>query len=107
EAVVAQEARIADLQTFQSQTVADFLSRKFTNTELYEWMSDVLGGVYAHFLQQATGVAQLAQSQLAFERQQFPASFIQADYWRAPDDLAANSTTTKTTDPQRRPRQTR
>jgi hypothetical protein len=98
EAVVAQEARIADLQTFQSQTVADFLSRKFTNTELYEWMSDVLGGVYAHFLQQATGVAQLAQSQLAFERQQFPASFIQADYWRAPDDLAATSTNTRTPD---------
>lgn len=89
EAVVAQEARIADLQTFQSQTVADFLTRKFTNTELYEWMSDVLGGVYAHFLQQATGMAQLAQSQLAFERQQVPPSFIQTDYWRAPDDLMA------------------
>jgi hypothetical protein len=98
EGVVAQEARIADLQTFQSQTVADFLARKFTNTELYEWMSEVLGGVYAHFLQQATGVAQLAQSQLAFERQQVPPSFIQADYWRAPDDLAAAPANAKAPD---------
>lgn len=98
EAVVAQESRIADLQAFQSQTVADFLARKFTNTELYEWMSDVLGGVYAHFLQQATGVAQLAQSQLAFERQQVPPAFVQADYWRAPQDLAAPSSTTRAPD---------
>ena len=98
EGVVAQEARIADLQTFESQTVADFLARKFTNTELYEWMSGVLGGVYAHFLQQATGVAQLAQIQLAFERQQVPPSFIQADYWRAPDDLAATPATAKAPD---------
>ena len=52
------------------QAVADFLATKFTNAELYEWMSGVLGRVYAYFLQQATALAQLAQAQLAFERQE-------------------------------------
>ena len=46
-------------------------------------MSGVLGGVYAYFLQQATAMAQLAQKQLAFERQESPPAFIQADYWEA------------------------
>ena len=44
-------------------------------------MSDVLTGVYRFFLQQASAVARLAASQLAFERQQVLPTFIQADYW--------------------------
>jgi hypothetical protein len=34
------------------------------------------------FLQQATALAQLAEAQLAFERQELPAGFIGTDYWR-------------------------
>ena len=45
-------------------------------------MSGVLERVYAYFLQQATAMAQLAQNQLAFERQEIPPEFIQADYWQ-------------------------
>jgi hypothetical protein len=59
--------------------MVEFLANKFTNAELYEWMSGVLGGVYSYFLQQATAMAQLAQHQLAFERRETP-SFIKADY---------------------------
>ncbi|RSO09973.1 hypothetical protein DMH26_00240 [Streptomyces sp. WAC 05379] len=88
EQVIAQEARIAGLQTLQAQAAADFLDRKFTNLELYEWMSGVLGGVYGYFLQQATGTAQLAQQQLGFERPPMAPSYIQADYWEAPADDA-------------------
>lgn len=80
--VAQQERRIAQAQVAQAQAVADFLGRKFTNAELYEWMSDVLGEVYAYFLQQATALAQLAQNQLAFERQDRPRNFIRADYWQ-------------------------
>ncbi|ABW14395.1 hypothetical protein Franean1_5035 [Parafrankia sp. EAN1pec] len=43
EAIVGQEARIAGLQAFEAQSVTDFLTRKFTSAELYEWMSGVLG----------------------------------------------------------------
>ena len=61
---------------------------KFTNAELYAWMSGVLGGAYNYFLQQATAMAQLAQYQLAFERQESPPAFIKADYWEDTDEQA-------------------
>ncbi|GAB7109662.1 hypothetical protein JCM4814A_79770 [Streptomyces phaeofaciens JCM 4814] len=86
ELVIAQEARIAGMQTLQAQATADFLVRKFTNLELYEWMSGVLGGVYGYFLQQATGTAQLAQQQLGFERPPVAPAYVQNDYWEAPAD---------------------
>jgi hypothetical protein len=63
-----------------------FLSTKFTNVELYDWMSGVLEGVLRFFLQQGTTMAQLAANQLAFERQEVPPPYIQADYWEAPSD---------------------
>ncbi|MCF6249734.1 MAG: Ig-like domain-containing protein [Methylococcaceae bacterium] len=85
-AIVAQEKAIASLRSDQAQAVVEFLHNKFTNVELYEWMSDILGEIYSYFLQQATAMAQLAASQLAFERQQRPPAFIRSDYWLAPDD---------------------
>lgn len=49
-------------------------------------MGGVLERVYSFFLQQATSTARLAENQLAFERQEPPAAYIQSDYWQAPDD---------------------
>ena len=82
--VVGQERNIAEMQAEHAEVTADFLANKFTNVELYDWMSDVLEGTYSFFLQQATAMAQLAASQLAFERQEVPPPMIQADYWEAP-----------------------
>jgi len=87
--VAIEEREVAQLQADHAQATANFLANKFTNVELYEWMSGVLMRVYSYFLQQATAVARLAQSQLAFERQERQPSFIQADYWQAPTDGAA------------------
>jgi len=84
-----QERDLAQLQSDHAQAVVDFLANKFTNAELFEWMSGVLGRVYNYFLQQATAVAQLAQSQLAFERQEPALSVIQSDYWQITSDGAA------------------
>jgi hypothetical protein len=84
--VAGQERVIAVMQSDHAQVTVDFLSNKFTNVELYDWMSGVLQGVYSFFLQQATSVAQLAASQLAFERQELPPPYIQSDYWQAPGD---------------------
>ena len=86
--IVRKEKSIAETQRDQAQATVEFLANKFTNAELYEWMSGILGGVYSYFLQQATAMAQLAQHQLAFERQETPPAFIQADYWEAPGDTA-------------------
>ncbi|MBB3188947.1 neuraminidase-like domain-containing protein [Halomonas cerina] len=89
--VVGQERRIAELQADHAEETTDFLATKFTNADLYGWMSGVLEGVYRFFLQQATSMAQLAENQLAFQRQELPPSLIQADYWEAPLGLEARS----------------
>jgi hypothetical protein len=76
------EQGLAVLQHDHAAAVATFLATRFTSAELFEWMSGVLGRVYAFFLQQATALARLAEAQLAFERQELPTGFIAADYWR-------------------------
>ncbi len=98
--VVGQEHTIAKLQKQQAKDTMEFLTKKFTNAELYDWMSDILEEVYAYFLQEATAVAKLAENQLAFERQSTPANYIQDDYWKAPseDMVSTTSISGKTTD---------
>jgi hypothetical protein len=80
--VALQERVLAVLQLDHARAVLDFLANKFTNAELFEWMSGVLGRVYAYFLQQSTAIAQLAQAQLAFERQEPSPGFVRSDYWQ-------------------------
>ena len=82
--ISGQERNIAAMQSANAASTVEYLASKFTNVALYEWMSRVLEGVYRFFLQQATGVAQTAARQLAFERQEQPPAVIQADYWDAP-----------------------
>jgi hypothetical protein len=94
--VVKQEKAIADIQLTNATDTVEFLSNKFTNPELYDWMSDVLGRVYSFFLQRATAMAKLAENQLAFERQETPPAYIQADYWNVPTE--GGITDTKGTD---------
>ena len=88
--VVLQEQRIANSQLQHAQATVNFLATKFTNVELYEFMSGILQGVYSYFLQQASAMARMAQNQLAFERQEATLSFIQADYWQPPSDASKN-----------------
>ena len=82
--IVKQEKVIAETRNTHAKDTVAFLANKFSNVELYDWMGDVLEGVYAFFLQRATSAAKLAENQLAFERQEPPAAFIQADYWQSP-----------------------
>ncbi len=84
-AVATQERRIAHIQMEHAGATVQFLAGKFTSAELYEFMSEVLDGVYRFFLQQATALAKLAENQLAFERQEPPQGVIQGDYYAAPD----------------------
>ncbi len=79
-----QEQAIAGLRLDQADAVVQFLSRKFTGVDLYDWMSGILASVYRYFLQQATSTARAAARQLAFERQQPLTQFIAADYWLPP-----------------------
>lgn len=86
--IVQQEKQIAVLQREQANETIEFLQRKFTNVDLYDWMSNILEEVFSYFLQQATSVALQATNQLAFERQETPPQYIQQDYFDPP---ASNS----------------
>jgi hypothetical protein len=99
--IAQQQHMIDQMKADQAQEVVDFLTNKFTNKELYDWMSGVLQGVYSFFLQQATAVAQQAAAQLAFERQETLPAYIQSDYWQPPPD-AASATAQSATVPDRR-----
>ena len=92
-AVAAEEAIAAELIQRNDRARLAFLETKFTNAELYAYMSGVLGGVYRYLLQRATAVARLAEQQLAFERQAPMPGSIKSTYWSpaaatvpAPDD---------------------
>jgi Tc toxin complex TcA C-terminal TcB-binding domain/Repeat of unknown function (DUF346) len=100
--IANQEQTIAAIQADHAAAIVDFLANKFTNAELYEWMSTILQRVYSFFLQQATVMAQLAANQLAFERQQVPPPYIQADYWEAPTESGAGTNPTNGNAPDRR-----
>jgi hypothetical protein len=82
-ATVQQEGAIARRQADHAVATLNFLLTKFTNVELFEWMSGVLEGIYRFFLQQATATARLAERQLRFERQENVPALIRADYWQA------------------------
>ncbi len=85
--IAAKEQAISKIRVEQTEAIVEFLNNKFTNVELYEWMSGVLSDVYCYFLQQATVMAQMAFSQLAFERQETLPNFIRSDYWQAPEEM--------------------
>jgi len=92
QAIVVQEGAIAQLQYGHAQATLAFLTGKFTNVELYEWMIDVLADVYGYFLRQATSLGQFAQNQLAFETQQPVPVFVRRDYWQPSEDGVLAST---------------
>lgn len=79
--ITKQEQRISQLSRDNASDVVEFLSSKFTNRELYIWMSGIVGDAYRYFLQQASSIAKLAQRQLAFERQEPESGIILDDYW--------------------------
>ena len=96
--VVGQERAISQIQADFAEETLDFLTTKFTNVELYDWMVGILEQVYSFFLQQATATAKLAEDQLAFERQEVTPSYIQADYWEVPNDTFTTSQNNNTPD---------
>ncbi len=96
--IVHQEGEIARMQVEHAEAVVEFLQNKFTSAELYDWMSNILEGVYSFFLQHATSMAKLAQNQLAFERQEPPPAFIQNDYWEVPSEDSIGGASQDATD---------
>lgn len=81
--IVGQEKAISEQNMGFAEDTLEFLSNKFTNRELYDWMAGVLQQSYGYFLNLATSTAKLAETQLSFERQQSTGNIIQGDYWNS------------------------
>jgi hypothetical protein len=77
--ITSQEQDIARSQRDFANQVVDFLSTKFTNKELYDWMAQQLRRLYRDHLNAATVIARQAQQALAFERQE-PIGFVAPFY---------------------------
>lgn len=82
--VSSQEKKMAEMQEQFAEESLEFLKNKFTNAQLYGWMTKILGGAYSTLLNQATAIAKMAEQQISFERQDTPPVSIGDDYWESP-----------------------
>ncbi|MGM8898924.1 MULTISPECIES: ribosomal protein L7/L12 [unclassified Psychrobacter] len=89
--ITEQEQAIAEIQSEQASGNVIFLQEKFTNVELYDWMSGVLKSIFRYYLQQAAAMSKLAEIQLAFERQEPLFGVIKDDYYELPNFDGNNS----------------
>ncbi len=91
--IVTQERDIAQMNTDHAADSLEFLKTKFTNAELYNYMSNVLERSYSYMLNLATSTAKTAERQLYFERQEQAGPFILDDYWESPTTGSAGGST--------------
>jgi hypothetical protein len=80
-AIAEQEVKNHDLQTENARAVDDYLRHKYTNQELYEWMTSQISTLYFQTYQLAYDLARRAEKAYRFERGVTTSSFIQFGYW--------------------------
>ncbi len=83
-AIAQRELLNHEQQTEDAQRVETFLRDKFTNAELYTWMSQQLSKFYFQSYQIAFDMARKAEKAYRFELGLTTSNFIQYGYW---DDL--------------------
>ena len=82
QAIADQEVKNHDKQTENQKTEDEYMrSGKFTNQELYDWMSGQLATVYFQSYQLAYDVAKRAERSLRYELGLSDTSYIQFGYW--------------------------
>ena len=74
------EVNIQTTQINNAQNVSDFLTNKYTNAQLYDWMVTQLTTVHTQAYQLAFGLAQQAQYAYQYELGSQD-TFLQPDYW--------------------------
>ncbi|MEX8518445.1 MAG: neuraminidase-like domain-containing protein [Leptothrix sp. (in: b-proteobacteria)] len=79
-AIAAQELRNHDKQAANAQEADEFMRSKFSNQELYNWMSGQLSGLYFQMYRMAYDLAKRAERCFNHELGT-QASFIQFGYW--------------------------
>ncbi|MFF0204438.1 LamG-like jellyroll fold domain-containing protein [Streptomyces sp. NPDC005017] len=78
--LAAEEHNVATAQERHAQAAVNYLAGRRLTAEMKAWIAGQLGEVRCYLLRQATSVAQMAQQQLAFERQQPPPEIIKTSY---------------------------
>jgi hypothetical protein len=78
--VAQQELNIQNTQITNAQAVSDFLTNKYTNAQLYNWMLTQLTTVYTQAYQLAFSLALQAQNAYQYELGSTD-TFIQFGYW--------------------------
>jgi hypothetical protein len=68
-------------QIKNAQDVQDFLTGKYTNKQLYDWMIDQTSTVFFQCYQMAYDLAARAEAAFRFERGLTTSSYIQFGYW--------------------------
>lgn len=88
--IVAAEIRVAiaehelnnhDLQLENARQVDDYMRNKFTNQELYSWMTSQISAVYFQSYKLAYDTAKRAEQAYRYELGLTDSSFIQFGYW--------------------------
>jgi len=70
-----------NLQTENAKVVDDYMRSKFSNQDLYDWMTSQLSAVFFQSYQLAYDVAKKAEKAFRFERGLTSSNFIQFGYW--------------------------
>ncbi|MBS0181340.1 MAG: hypothetical protein JSS39_02990, partial [Nitrospira sp.] len=78
--IASSELSIQNRQIVNAQAVIDFLTTKYTNEQLYDWMLTQLTTVYTQAYQLAFGLAQQTESAFQYELGS-QETFIQFGYW--------------------------
>lgn len=80
-AIVERELENHDLQAGQAADVEAYMRDKFTNSELYAWMTSQLSSLYFQSYQLAHDMAKKAERAYRFELGLEDSNFIQVAYW--------------------------
>jgi hypothetical protein len=81
QAIAAQEITNQQQLIDNAQAVEDFLSSKYSNTELYAYMDAQIRGLYYQTYTMAYDLAKKAEKLFVFERGPATAEFIKFGYW--------------------------
>lgn len=79
--IVDQELKNHDKQKENAEKEKEFLSSKFTNQELYDWMINQISTVYFQSYQLAYDIAKRAERCFRYEFGLSESSYIQFGYW--------------------------
>ena len=80
-AIAEQELKNHDLQVENAQAADAFMREKYTNRELYSWMSGQIATVYFQTYKLACDVAKRAERTFRFELGLETSDYVQVNYW--------------------------